>query len=371
MNILYVAGARPNFMKVAPVMKAMERRSAARGRALQQVLVHTGQHYHPEMSQVLFDDLGMVPPDANLGVGSGSHGVQTGEVMIRLERFVDELGGVDMVVVVGDVNSTLAASLVAAKKGIRIAHVEAGLRSFDRNMPEEINRVLTDQLATWLFTTEESANRNLLREGIAEEKIHFVGNVMIDTLLAHRKLAMLRDKPAEFDLSARGFGVVTLHRPSNVDEEERLASLVAVICRAARRLPLLWPLHPRTQSKLRSFGLDERLVSAGVVLTRPLGYLDFLCCISNAAVVITDSGGVQEETTILKVPCITVRRSTERPVTVTAGTNVLAGTDPDAVWRACVNHRTSEPVTAAPPFWDGQASERISRVLLADGVDPG
>ncbi|MEZ5597658.1 MAG: UDP-N-acetylglucosamine 2-epimerase (non-hydrolyzing) [Pseudomonadales bacterium] len=271
----------------------------------------------------------------------------------------------DRMLVVGDVNSTIACALDAAKLGIPIVHVEAGLRSFDRSMPEEINRILTDQISDWLFTTEEGARDNLLREGIDDKRIHFVGNVMIDTLLKHRDAALARRTQERFGLSAGKYGVVTLHRPSNVDDACGLKSLIAVLVRVSQQLPLLWPLHPRTKYQIEQFGLQSLLSKGCVKLVDSLGYLDFICCTANARMVLTDSGGVQEETTILGVPCITMRENTERPVTVSQGTNMLSGTNPEAIWRAFNDHphmHSSE--RRVPRYWDGKAAERIARILL-------
>ncbi len=364
MKVLHVVGARPNLMKVAPLIESLAVEATARRRPVEQILVHTGQHYSPELSRLLFDELGLPKPDINLNVGSGSHGAQTGRVMIAFEEVLKEQRP-DLMLVVGDVNSTIACALDAAKMGIPIVHVEAGLRSFDRSMPEEINRILTDQISDWLFTTEESARENLLREGIEDRRIHFVGNVMIDTLLKHRDAAVSRGTHRRLGFVDKAYGVVTLHRPSNVDDECGLRSMVSLLVRISQDLPLLWPLHPRTKSQLEHGGLNPVLTRSNITLVEPLGYLDFICCTANARIVLTDSGGVQEETTILGVPCVTMRDNTERPVTVTHGTNVLAGTHPDAIWQAFKNHPHSaraQPMT--PKFWDGRAAERIAKILL-------
>ena len=352
-------------MKVAPVMEAIEAHCDSSGQAVRQVLVHTGQHYTPELSRLLFDDLGLPVPDINLNVGSGSHGAQTGKVMIAFEEVLEKERP-DIMVVVGDVNSTIACALDAVKLGIPVAHVEAGLRSFDRRMPEEINRILTDQISDWLFTTEAGARDNLLREGIAADRIHFVGNVMIDTLLKHREKAMARDMPTRVGCAPGGYGVVTLHRPSNVDDPCSLRNLVSLLVRISRELPLVWPVHPRTQHKIDTLGLSNLLDGSDIRLLEPQGYLDFMSLTANARVVLTDSGGVQEETTILGVPCITMRENTERPVTISQGTNVLTGTDPDAVWDAFMHHPAYAGVRVEPPpLWDGQAGLRIARTLMA------
>jgi len=365
MKIVHVVGARPNLMKVAPLIEAMSARAASRSLDLKQVLVHTGQHYTPELSKLLFDELGLPKPDINLNVGSGSHGSQTGKVMIAFEEVLKDHKP-DMMLVVGDVNSTIACALDAAKLGIPVIHVEAGLRSYDRAMPEEINRILTDQISDWLFTTEENARSNLLREGIDDARIHFVGNVMIDTLLKHRAQALKRETHLQFGLQSGRYGVVTLHRPSNVDDPCGLRALIGVLLRVSEELPLLWPLHPRTKSKISELGLEPMISRGRITLVEPLGYLDFVCCTANACMVLTDSGGVQEETTILGIPCVTMRENTERPVTVTDGTNVLAGTDPEAIWQAFAHHpHAGKGITRVPKLWDGKAAERIADILLA------
>lgn len=364
MKIVHVVGARPNLMKVAPLIEAMTACSVAHQRPLEQVLVHTGQHYTPELSKLLFDELGLPKPDINLNVGSGSHGSQTGKAMIAFEEVLKEHHP-DLMLVVGDVNSTIACALDAAKLGIPVVHVEAGLRSFDRTMPEEINRILTDQISDWLFTTEENARQNLLREGIDDHKIHFVGNVMIDTLLKHRDTALARRTHEQFDLASGRYGVVTLHRPSNVDDACGLRALVSVLLRISQELPLLWPMHPRTKHRIEELGLKPMISRGCIKLVEPLGYLDFICCTANARIVLTDSGGVQEETTILGIPCVTMRENTERPVTVTDGTNVLAGTDPEAIWRAFMHHpHAGQGATRTPKLWDGKAAQRIAEILL-------
>jgi len=364
MKILHVVGARPNLMKVAPLIEAMKASALVRKVPLTQVLVHTGQHYSPELSNLLFNELGLPKPDINLNVGSGSHGAQTGRVMIAFEEVLKEHRP-DRMLVVGDVNSTIACALDAAKMGIPIVHVEAGLRSFDRTMPEEINRILTDQISDWLFTTEESARANLLREGIDGSRIHFVGNVMIDTLLKHRKTALLKRTHESFGLNTGAYGVVTLHRPSNVDDPCDLRALISVLLQISRELPLLWPLHPRTKHQIEELHLKPLLERGCIRPVEPLGYLDFVCCMANARMVLTDSGGVQEETTILGIPCITMRENTERPVTVSEGTNVLAGTRPEAIWRAFTRHpHADRTINKVPKFWDGKAADRIAEILL-------
>ena len=340
-----------------------------------QVLVHTGQHYDDKMSQVFFDDLHIPRPDVYLGVGSGRHAEQTAKVMLAFEPVVLEQKP-DLVLVVGDVNSTLACALVATKAsfgkfrtGIPVAHVEAGLRSFDRTMPEEINRVLTDQIADLLFTTERDANDNLLREGVPEEKIHFVGNVMIDTLLQHKERALALDIPGEYGLEPGQYALLTLHRPSNVDVPEVLSGILDALAEIQARLPIIFPAHPRTVKRIQEFGLEEKLAAMlDLRVTEPLGYLEFLNLMANARLVLTDSGGIQEETTILGVPCLTLRENTERPVTVTQGTNTIVGCDPKRiVTEASAILDGKGKVGHVPELWDGQAARRIVQTLCQGG----
>jgi UDP-N-acetylglucosamine 2-epimerase (non-hydrolysing) len=355
MHVAHVVGARPNFMKAAPVHAAL----AARG--VQQTVIHTGQHYDEKMSDVFFDELRLPRPDVNLSVGSGSHAAQTGEVMIRIEPVILERKP-DWVLVYGDVNSTVAATLVCAKLGVRVAHVEAGLRSRDRSMPEEINRLVTDQLADLLFTPSADGNENLEREGIPRERIVMAGNIMIDTLVrllpaARERWPSLRDR-----LGLDRFALVTLHRPSNVDDAGKLVPLLQALADVSRELPLVFPIHPRTRESIRRAGFS---VPDSIAVVDPLGYLDFLALQERATAVITDSGGVQEETTFLGVPCLTMRANTERPVTVTLGTNKLLGDD-------LVRLREEVHAIAAgtvrqgtiPPLWDGHAADRIADVLV-------
>jgi UDP-N-acetylglucosamine 2-epimerase (non-hydrolysing) len=362
--ILCVVGARPNFMKIAPVIRAMK----AAVPPLPVRLLHTGQHYDPEMNAQYFQALGIPDPDINLEVGSGSHAVQTAEVMRRFEPVLDREQPA-AVLVVGDVNSTLACALVAVKKGIRVIHVEAGLRSFDRTMPEEINRVLTDQISDLLFITEKSARENLLREGILESRIHFVGNVMIDTL----RYNLQRAVPAAETLTRygvpaawarNGFAVLTLHRPSNVDEPGMLRSLLGAIRELSRRVPVAFPMHPRTRAKIEQHGLGSVLEAESILKLPPLGYLEMLGLMQAARLVLTDSGGVQEETTALGVPCVTLRDNTERPITMAQGTNTVVGQLPARIL-AVVDDilRTGGKAGRIPELWDGQASQRIAAVL--------
>jgi UDP-N-acetylglucosamine 2-epimerase (non-hydrolysing) len=353
LKILHVVGARPNFMKAAPVMRA-----CARHEKLSQVLVHTGQHYDVNMSDVFFRDLGIADPDVNLQVGSGSHAQQTAAIMSRFEGIVLEHKP-DMVLVYGDVNSTVACALVCAKLLVPVAHVEAGLRSNDRTMPEEINRILTDQLSDLLFTPSADGNQNLHREGIPADRICFVGNVMIDTLvhlLPKAKALIPPDLPLRYVL-------VTMHRPANVDDCTFLCQFLKVLCNIAVELPVVFPVHPRTRQRIADFGL-ERHLTANLRLTPPLSYLEFLGLQTRAAVVVTDSGGVQEETTFLGIPCLTVRESTERPVTVKIGTNVLVGRNMNRLREELHRVLMQESKPAELPLWDGHAADRIASVLL-------
>ena len=364
--VMCVVGARPNFMKMAPILRAL----AGHVPALPALLVHTGQHYDQAMSDQLFADLGLQPPDINLEVGSGSHALQTAEVMKRFEPALDEFGPA-CVLVVGDVNSTLACALVAVKKGIPVVHVEAGLRSGDRSMPEEINRLLTDQISDRLYTTERSALDNLLREGISADRVCFVGNVMIDSLLAGRQ----RARPVVDTLRAHGidpavvggaagYGVVTLHRPSNVDDADTLRGLLSTLREVAQRLPLVFALHPRTRNNLERFGLLPLIDESRMVLLPPQGYLEMLGLMADAQLVLTDSGGLQEETTALGVPCLTMRENTERPITVQQGTNTMVGRDAGAIVTTVddILHGRGKR-GRVPEYWDGQASERIAADL--------
>lgn len=356
MKLIHVIGARPNFMKVAPVFNALR---AHQG--VEQTVVHTGQHYDRNMSEVFFEQLGLPVPDVNLGVGSGTHAQQTAQVMLRFEEIVSA-DRPDWVVVYGDVNSTAAATFVCAKLQIPVAHVEAGLRSGDRTMPEEINRLVTDQLADLLFTPSLDGNENLAREGIAPSKVYFVGNVMIDTLIrllpqAEALWPELRDR---YGLDR--FGLITLHRPSNVDEPERLAGILRTLNEVGRDLPLLFPIHPRTRSRIENQGLGDD--TSHITLSEPLGYLEFLALQAHAALVYTDSGGVQEETTWLGTPCITLRENTERPITVSQGTNVLVGHDMQALRQASARALAGASARPEPPpLWDGHAGERIAAIL--------
>jgi len=363
LKIICVVGARPNFMKIAPLMHVFR----AAPRSFEAHLVHTGQHYDEAMKDAFFRELQIPEPDVDLGVGSGSHAQQTAEIMRRFEPVLDEIAP-DAVLVVGDVNSTIACALVATKKGVAVIHVESGLRSYDRQMPEEINRVLTDQISDVLFTTEPDGESNLLREGVAKERIRFVGNVMIDTLLANRERAI----PAEDTLQSiqgidksSSFGLLTLHRPSNVDEVSVLRPLLETLADLSQRLPLVFPMHPRTRQRIQDAGLDSVLQASRIGVVEPLGYLRLIGVMSKAKLVFTDSGGLQEETTALGVPCITLRENTERPITVEQGTNTVVGTDPTEI-RACFDDvlATGGKAGRVPPLWDGQAAQRIAQALL-------
>ena len=361
MKIICVAGARPNFMKIAPIMEAFHACPAT-----EPLLVHTGQHYDEKMSDLFFRELGIPEPDINLGIGSGSHAVQTAEVMKAFEPVCLEHRP-DYVLVVGDVNSTIACGLVAVKLGIQLAHVEAGLRSGDRGMPEETNRVLTDSISDLLFCTERSGVQNLLREGISKERVHLVGNVMIDTLLKNRNQAEASTVLSEMQLESGCYATMTLHRPSNVDNAKVLARILDAIELVQRDLPIVFPIHPRTQKNLERFGLRDRVDSMkNLRLVAPMGYLDFLKLNANAKVILTDSGGLQEEATILRVPCITIRENTERPVTCEVGGNQLVGTKTQAILDAYEKVRRGESgQRRIPEFWDGHAASRIADILAA------
>jgi UDP-N-acetylglucosamine 2-epimerase (non-hydrolysing) len=358
-RIMHVVGARPNFMKIAPIMREMNNHPDE----FEQVLVHTGQHYDANMSQIFFEELGLPKPDMNLEVGSGSHSWQTAEVMVRFEPVVLDYGP-DWVIVPGDVNSTLACAIVASKLNMRLAHVEAGLRSFDRRMPEEINRVLTDQIADLLFTPSQDGDENLIREGVSIDKIHFVGNVMIDTLVRLLPLARTRWPMLKQKHGLSNYILVTLHRPSNVDEQARLGKIVQSLAELATEIPILFPAHPRTVARLEKW--DMLPDHPNLMLVEPLGYLDFLAAQDQAEMVITDSGGIQEETTFLNVPCLTVRPSTERPITLTQGTNHLIGYDEllDSARSLLLDNGSDKlKEDAIPEYWDGRAASRIVEVF--------
>ena len=410
MKLLLVAGARPNFMKVASIIEAIQEHNKSNNPKIQHYLVHTGQHYDAQMSDTFFKDLGLPKPDVDLGVGSASHAEQTADVM---KRFAPVLANEepDIVMVVGDVNSTIACSLVASKMTYSqptcfsgrtrplVAHVESGLRSFDRSMPEEVNRILTDALSDFLFITEESARENLIRENVPAEKIFFVGNTMVDTLLTHKDQAntsgilielglktelggsgVRREIPQPLPGSSQGnsyrdYIVLTLHRPSNVDNRENFQGLLEAAKDLAQTIPILFPIHPRTMGKIREFNFQHffkvfnekmpiQVSRSGIHCLDSLGYLNFLCLLSNARLVLTDSGGIQEESTVLNIPCVTLRNNTERPVTVSCGTNVVAGTNSNNIVREATKQLTVKKRSELPPFWDGNAGMRIIEALV-------
>jgi len=360
-KIICVCGARPNFMKIAPLMKAFNQSDK-----FQILLVHTGQHYDAKMSHLFFEELNIPKPDINLEVGSSSHAVQTAEIMKRFEPVVLDFNP-DYVLVVGDVNSTIACGLVAVKLGIKLIHVEAGLRSFDKAMPEEINRVLTDCISDLLFVTEQSGIDNLKKEGVAEDKIHFVGNVMIDTLLGNREKAEKSDILVKMDLKPKNYAVITLHRPSNVDDIGNLEKIISAFEVIEKDIKLIFPIHPRTKKNIEKTDLKARVEAMkNLVLLEPVGYLDFLKLTANAAFVMTDSGGIQEETTILQVPCMTLRENTERPVTITDGTNRLVHIETEDILKNYNELKKSGFTVAGrvPKFWDGKAAMRIAEIIV-------
>jgi len=376
MKIVNVAGARPNFMKIAPLLREMRKHPE-----IVPLLIHTGQHYDVKMAGQFFHDLQIPEPDVSLEVGSGSHAYQTAEVMKRLEPVLQDIRP-DVVVVVGDVNSTMAAALTATKLQIPVAHVEAGLRSFDRGMPEEINRLVTDAVSDYLFVSEESGQENLLREGVDKDKIFFVGNVMIDSLEACRLLWERSNICSRLNLKKREYGVITLHRPANVDNPETLRGLVEALAKISTQLPLVFPTHPRTRARLKEFNLEEYFTDLSMdsalggrssTVNRqdsrlccldPLGYLDFMSLMAHARLVLTDSGGLQEETTVLGVPCLTLRENTERPVTVTHGTNRLVGVSAARIIDETLKIlSSSQSASSSPPLWDGKTARRIVSVL--------
>ena len=377
LRIASMVGARPNFMKIAPIVHEIQRTAGIEHR-----LVHSGQHYDQQMSESFFEELHIPKPDVNLEVGSGSHAWQTAEVMKRFEAVVLEWKP-DVVIVVGDVNSTLAAALVASKLGVTVAHVEAGLRSFDMSMPEEINRKLTDAISDLLFVTEQSGIQNLRKEGVEQDRIFLVGNVMIDCLVEHRKIAEKSEILRRLGLQKDGdkasaYGLLTLHRPSNVDDPAVLRDILSTIATLAEKMPVFFPVHPRSLERIRQFGLGSYLAeeksgaaARGIVPLPPLGYLDFLCLMDHARLILTDSGGIQEESTILGVPCLTLRENTERPVTVEQGTNQIVGRDPKKILAAAALVLGAERrAMKAPELWDGHAAERIVKILL-EKLRPG
>jgi UDP-N-acetylglucosamine 2-epimerase (non-hydrolysing) len=364
LKVIHVVGARPNFMKVAPIVEAMNRRPDL----FTSLVIHTGQHYDAAMSDAFFRDLDLPEPHKYLGVGSGSHAAQTAAVMKSFEPVV-LAEKPDWVLVVGDVNSTLACALVCVKVGIKVAHVEAGLRSRDRTMPEEINRLLTDQIADLLFTPSPDADQNLRAEGISDERIRFVGNVMIDSLFVHLERAKSSTIREDLGVASSDYAVLTLHRPSNVDDPVTFAGILEALDQIGRRLPIVFPVHPRTRKAIVDLGLENRVKSIeGLRMIDPLGYLDFMRLYSGARLVLTDSGGIQEETTVLGIPCLTLRENTERPITVEMGTNIVVGTDPTRITAAALSALERRPDASPariPPLWDGRTGERIADVLAA------
>lgn len=360
-KILNIVGARPNFMKIAPIVREMRRRSDE----FQPLIVHTGQHYDEAMSDSFFVDLGIPKPDFHLEVGSHSHAVQTAKIMTAFEPIV-LAEKPDWVLVVGDVNSTIACALVCAKLGVKVAHVEAGLRSRDRTMPEEINRILTDAISDLLLTTSQDADENLKQEGVADDKIKFVGNVMIDSLFYNLEKSRESKARENLGLIDKDYAVLTLHRPSNVDEKEIFSGLLDALIEIGEKLPLIFPVHPRTKANIEKFGFAGKVKNSNIRLIEPLGYLDFMNLYSGAKLVLTDSGGLQEETTALGIPCLTLRENTERPITIELGTNVLVGTNPEKIKQAAFSilESSEQKAVKIPPLWDGHAAERICDALL-------
>ena len=367
-KIISVVGARPNFMKMAPIHKEFEKQSAVSGQeAVEHLICHTGQHYDEKMSKVFFNDLELPKPDFYLGVGSGSHAEQTARVMVEFEKVLLQEKP-DLVIVYGDVNSTVACSLVAAKMGVKIAHVESGLRSFDRTMPEEVNRILTDHLSDYLFVTEKSGIENLRREGISEDNIFFVGNTMIDSLVTYLPQAERSTVLKLYNVRPSNYILVTLHRPTNVDDIENVEHIIRLLNKLAEKRKIIFPVHPRTKTvleRLNSDPTDMLNISPNLILTDPIGYIDFLCLMKNAEFVITDSGGIQEETTFLNVQCITVRENTERPVTVDIGTNYLIGTNLKRLEETAIHILDGKIKNGKIPlYWDGSTSQRVVETLV-------
>ena len=359
-KILLVGGARPNFVKVSAVYEALQKY-----RRFQLILVHTGQHYDAEMSKVFFDDLKLPKPDIHLGVGSGTHAVQTGKMMSRFEKVCIKEAP-DLVIVVGDVNSTVACALVASKLCMPVAHVEAGLRSFDRTMPEEINRVLTDHVSDYLFTSCPDADKNLLREGISRKKIFFVGNTMIDTMKKYLSLGRRRRTWEKFGLENVRYGILTLHRPPNVDDSGVLKRVIKAVSVIAEKIPIVFPIHPRTLRQFDNIGkfTYDRSSKKGLMIINPLGYHDFLSLMLNSSLLLTDSGGIQEETTVLDIPCLTLRENTERPITIRQGTNTLVGNEPKNIINGAMRQlKRGKKRKRTPKYWDGRAAKRIAQIL--------
>ena len=362
-KVLNIVGARPNFMKIAPIVREMRRRESD----FLPLIVHTGQHYDAAMSDSFFVDLGIPKPDFHLEIGSASHAVQTARIMMAFEPII-LAEKPDWVLVVGDVNSTIACALVCAKLGVKVAHVEAGLRSRDRTMPEEINRILTDAISDLLLTTSEDADENLKQEGVSGDKIKFVGNVMIDSLFYNLEKSKKSKARESLDLRDKDYAVLTLHRPSNVDEKEVFSKLLDALIAISEKLPIIFPVHPRTHVNIEKFGFAEQVKNSNIKLIEPLGYLDFMNLYSGAKLVLTDSGGLQEETTALSIPCLTLRENTERPITIELGTNHLVGTDPQKIKQTAfeILESNSKKDAKIPPLWDGHAAERICNALKVD-----
>ncbi len=361
LKILNIVGARPNFMKIAPIVREMRRR----GGEFLPLIVHTGQHYDEAMSDSFFRDLGIPKPDFHLEVGSHSHAVQTAKIMMAFEPVV-LAEKPDWVLVVGDVNSTIACALVCAKLGVKVAHVEAGLRSRDQTMPEEINRILTDAISDLLLTTSEDADENLKQEGITGDKIKFVGNVMIDSLFYNLEKSRASKARGNLGLTAKDYAVLTLHRPSNVDEKDIFSGLLDALIEISEKIPVIFPVHPRTRGNIEKFGFAEKVENSNIKLIEPLGYLDFMNLYSGAKLVLTDSGGLQEETTALGIPCLTLRENTERPITIELGTNQLVGVEKEKIKQAAfeILENSEQKAARIPPLWDGRAAERICETLL-------
>jgi len=373
-KLLCIVGTRPNFMKIAPIINQMEKYNSVHSpqEIFEYLLVHTGQHYDDNMSDHFFKDLQMPPPDIHLGIGSGTHSEQTAKIMIKFEKVCFQENP-DLVIVVGDVNSTLACSIVAAKLLIPVAHIEAGLRSFDRRMPEEVNRIVTDSLSEYLFTTCRDANENLKIEGVLQNKIYFVGNVMIDTLLKFKEIA--NSKVKRFNkLKALNYGLLTLHRPSNVDNKKNCHQIFEALTEISKKVPIIFPAHPRTQKMIDEFGFSHFFQKKlpfnlaqmrGIYIIPPLSYLEFIYLMGSAKLILTDSGGIQEETTVFGIPCLTLRENTERPITIKEGTNTLAGANKEKIIKESFNILNGKGKTGKiPELWDGKASQRIMNILL-------
>jgi len=362
-KIASIVGARPNFIKLAPVSLAIKEHNKNSNNQIKEVIIHTAQHYDDNISKIFFKELNIPEPHYNLGVGSGPHGWQTGEMLKRIEKVLIKEKP-DILLAYGDTNSTFAGALAAAKLYIPVAHVEAGLRSFDREMPEEINRILTDAVSDYLFITEESANKNLCREGILKEKIFFVGNVMIDTLKKFKIKSNKLKTSEKLGLKKHKYALLTMHRPSNVDDKDSLKRILNALLKISKRIPVYFPAHPRTKKHIKLFGFQKYFSDSNIMLAEPIGYLDFLNLMINSRFVLTDSGGIQEETTILNIPCLTLRKNTERPVTITDGTNTIVGDDTDKIIQEAnkiINGKYKQGKT--PKFWDGKAAQRIVKIL--------